>query len=110
MAAGLCTRPRLLAENYDAILERYASGSYGQAAGELANWSLGNIDRVFDGARADRRWTPRQARAAALIHTEIGVQRLRPDRGSPEGLWHLGVAEQALRMRSLAHDVEFRRD
>ena len=99
---------RLLAQKYDAILETFATGAYGEATGELRKWSLREIDRVFDGARADRRWTPRLTRAAALIHTEIGAQLLRVNRGSPEGLWHFGVAEQALRMRSLSQDTEFR--
>jgi len=101
---------RLLGQKYDAILERYAGGVYRPARAELKNWPLSDIDRVFDGVRADRRWTPRLTRAAALIHTEIGVESLRADRGSPEALWHFGVAEQALRMRTLAEDVDFRRD
>ena len=101
---------RLLGQKYDAILETFATGAYGEAAGELRKWSHGEIDRVFDGARADRRWTPRLTRAAALLHTEIGAQLLRVNRGSPEGLWHFGVAEQALRMRSLSRDTDFRTD
>jgi tetratricopeptide (TPR) repeat protein len=102
--------PGSLGQRYDAILENYARGQFQPSVAELRAWPPGDIDEVFDAVRADRRWTARQTRAAALIHTEIGAEYLRADRSSAEGLWHFGVAEQALRMRPLWQDVEFRRD
>ena len=102
--------PGPLGQRYDVILENYARGQFRPSVAELSAWPPGDIDEVFDAVRADRRWTVRQTRAAALIHTEIGADYLRADRNSAAGRWHFGVAEQALRMRALSQDADFRRD
>ena len=103
-------KPPSLAVSYDRILTDYANGQFGVSVETLRKWHLNDIDEVFDGARADRRWTARLTRAAALIHTEIGAALLRADHRSALGIWHFGVAEQAVQMRALAQDIEFRRD